>query len=271
MKRLGLFALPAMLLLLHGTNVECTDPNITTSQQHVTEHTVTLSCYLWDNTLPISGHRWLKGSKLIKEDQETAYIMTYNVTGLPGEGSGQYTCQFLSTIVPSEVLNVTVPPQVHHYKATEHGNEGDTGVLTCKSYSFPPVDQWAWYVVTPSGAELLGNGSTDRYSIKSTGNQTVLRIQNLDIEKDQHDYMCNGTNDHGNKGDTIHLHVRSRLAAVWPFLGIVGEVVVLVTIIFIYEKRRKPDEVPEDEDSGSGALKGNTGANHDTLRQRNSS
>lgn len=38
-----------------------------------------------------------------------------------------------------------VPPQVVAYKKSEHGNEGDTGVLICKSPSFPPVKTWTWY------------------------------------------------------------------------------------------------------------------------------
>lgn len=49
----------------------------------------------------------------------------------------------------------------------------------------------------------------------------------------------------GTAADTIHLRVRSRWAALWPFLGIVAEVIILVTIIFIYEKRRKPDEITD--------------------------
>lgn len=35
-------------------------------------------------------------------------------------------------------------PQVVAYKKSEHGNEGDTGVLTCKNPSFPPVSSWTW-------------------------------------------------------------------------------------------------------------------------------
>jgi len=97
--------------------------------------------------------------------------------------------------------------------------------------------------VCPSPSlQPIVNGS-GRYIIKSSGNKTELRILKLSIEEDAGDYHCNATNSDGFGGATVNLRVRSRLAALWPFLGIVAEVLVLVTIIFIYEKRRKPDEV----------------------------
>jgi len=116
------------------------------------------------------------------------------------------------------------------------------------------------------------NGTNDRFEIKSTPNKTTLTISDLSIKNDTGDYVCYGTNEIGSTSDKIHLRVRSRLAALWPFLGIVAEVIILVTIIFIYEKRRKPDEINDDDDSGSAPLKSNSTANHKekNVRQRNS-
>lgn len=44
------------------------------------------------------------------------------------------------------------------------------------------------------------------------------------------------------------LHVKDKLAALWPFLGICAEVFILCAIILIYEKRRNKTE-QEDSDT----------------------
>lgn len=81
----------------------------------------------------------------------------------------------------------------------------------------------------------------------STPERTELTISNLKMDDDAGTYVCNATNSQGSTRETISLRVRSRMAALWPFLGIVVEVIVLVTIIFIYEKRRKPDQTLDGE------------------------
>lgn len=81
----------------------------------------------------------------------------------------------------------------------------------------------------------------------SSDTKTELHMQNLDLEADPGQYACNGTNTEGTDQAIITLRVRNRLAALWPFLGIVAEVLVLVTIIFIYEKRRKSDDILDGE------------------------
>lgn len=261
----------AVLLVLSGKGAECSDPRILTSSPEAPGGEI-LMCNLTDASFQIAGHQWFKGLKLVQEDKDGSLITTYNITEVNVESSGQYTCKFLTVPDLSGVINVTVPPHVMAYKKTEHANEGDTGVMTCKSNSYPLVEHWMWYKSSEDGSiQAIVNGTDERYLIKSTGNKTELRINQLDIEKDQGEYICNGSNALGDTGATVSLHVRSRLAALWPFLGIVAEVIILVTIIFIYEKRRKPDEAPEDEDGGSAPLKSNAGANHETVRQRNSS
>ncbi|KFP05040.1 Basigin, partial [Calypte anna] len=203
---------------------------------------------------------------VLHTDSGSSSVTSYTIEGNMEEHSGLYECVYKGNPVVKGQVNISVPPQVVPYKKSEHGNEGDTGVLTCRSPSFPPVSSWVWY---KNGQEPIVNGS-GRYIIKSSGNKTELRILKLNIEEDTGDYHCNATNSQGYGGAVVNLRVRSRLAALWPFLGIVAEVLVLVTIIFIYEKRRKPDEVLDDDDGGSAPLKSNATNHKDkNIRQRN--
>ncbi|KFW84576.1 Basigin, partial [Manacus vitellinus] len=203
---------------------------------------------------------------VLQEDETDSAFTSYTIEGKMEEHSGMYECVYKTNPEIRGQVNISVAPQVTAYKKSEHGNEGDTGVLTCKNPSFPPVTTWSWY---KNGESDLQNAS-GRYIIKSSGNKTELRILKLNIEEDTGDYRCTAVNSYGSGDATVNLRVRSRLAALWPFLGIVAEVLVLVTIIFIYEKRRKPDEVLDDDDGGSAPLKSNATNHKDkNVRQRN--
>lgn len=262
----GTRAVLALLVLCSmAAGAAGTSPEIVTNVT-VGPDKVTLSCSISAPQLPITGHKWIHKEKTVQEDSNSGASTSYIIEGTMEEHSGIYECIFEANPQIRGQVNISVPPQVTAYKKSEHGNEGDTGVLTCKNPSFPAVTTWSWH---KSGHGRLENAS-GRYIIKSSGNKTELRILKLDIEQDTGDYFCNATNSLGTGDATVNLRVRSRLAALWPFLGIVAEVLVLVTIIFIYEKRRKPDEVPDDDDGGSAPLKSNATNHKDkNVRQRN--
>lgn len=111
------------------------------------------------------------------------------------------------------------------------------------------VKERLWQDVTSPSSQFITNGTetNSKYIVISTPEKTELTISDLDMTVDPGTYVCNATNSQGSARETISLRVRSRLAALWPFLGIVAEVLVLVTIIFIYEKRRKPDQTLDGE------------------------
>ncbi|XP_052558581.1 basigin isoform X2 [Tympanuchus pallidicinctus] len=258
---------PKVKWIRSQANVLVIERPVITGQYASSADKVVLSCNMSAPHAPIRGHKWMLGDKTLKaEEGNSDSFITYTIEGKVEEHSGVYECIYETNPVAKGNVSIEVQPQVVAYKKSEHGNEGDTGVLTCKSLSYPPVGNWFWF---RSDQTPVVNG-TDRYIIKSNGNKTELRILKLSIEQDTGDYHCNGTNMLGPGSATVNLRVRSRLAALWPFLGIVAEVLVLVTIIFIYEKRRKPDEVLDDDDGGSAPLKSNATNHKDkNVRQRN--
>ncbi|XP_077188048.1 basigin isoform X2 [Paroedura picta] len=260
---------PKVKWIRSQANVIVTErPIITVSKELNEVSNLVMSCNISGAPTEIKGHYWMKGDTEIHADDSSADFTSYTLEKVDHESSGEYDCFFKTSPLSKGTVLVKVAPNVFAPKKSEHGNEKDTGVLICKSSSYPPITNWSWYKMLDWPQPIL-NGTDGRFFIKSDVNKTELRIMSLDIEKDPGEYRCNGTNEMGEDSAVVSLRVRSRLAALWPFLGIVAEVLVLVTIIFIYEKRRKPDEVPDD-DGGTAPLKSNASNHKDqNVRQRN--
>nr|XP_028695310.1 basigin isoform X1 [Macaca mulatta] len=248
---------------------------VSTSVENIGSKTL-LTCSLNDSSTEVTGHRWLKGGAVLKEDTLPGQKTDFEVDS--DDLGGEYSCVFLPEPTGRADIQLDAllsgAPRVKAVKSSEHVSEGETAVLACKSESLPPVTTWVWYKITDSGDQVIVNGSQGRFFVSSSQGRSELRIENLNMEADPGKYACNGTSSEGTDQATVTLRVRSHLAALWPFLGIVAEVLVLVTIIFIYEKRRKPEDVLDDDDAGSAPLKSTGQHLNDKgkkVRQRNSS
>ncbi|XP_036994968.2 basigin [Artibeus jamaicensis] len=255
------------LALLGAESGSRAESQILTSQESDGSKT-RLTCTFNGSDAEILGHRWMKGDIVLKEDELRSRTTQFEVD--TDESSGQYFCIFLPELGRTS-LGVKGPPKIKAVKKSEHATEGEMVVLTCKSESFPPVTEWVWYKITEAGDQVLTNNSQNKFVV-SSDTKTELHMQNLDLEADPGQYVCNGTSTEGTDQVIITLRVRNHLAALWPFLGIVAEVLVLVIIIFIYEKRRKSDDILDDEDTGSAPLKSSGHHVNDKgkqVRQRN--
>merc|ERR1719458_983604 len=100
--------------------------------------------------------------------------------------------------------------------------------------------------------------------------ESVLKIEDARYE-DRAIYQCEASNDMNDVSSMqIIVRVKDKYAALYPFVGIVAEVIVLCLIIFICEKRRASKEAVEDEEEEefNGAAGGSGAAGNSSVRHR---
>ncbi|GFU00928.1 basigin [Nephila pilipes] len=73
-----------------------------------------------------------------------------------------------------------------------------------------------------------------------------LYIEEADFDDRSH-YTCEAYNQLDSVNTTVFIRIKGRLAALWPFLGICAEVVILCSIIFVYERRKSMNQCDEPE------------------------
>ena len=128
--------------------------------------------------------------------------------------------------------------------------EGEKLHLVCKGRHFPGIKiSWTFANKTYFASEGRVKLSRDE---EGGINRAVLTVDNVEIS-DRGNVSCHVSYDwtdpneeHEDRADCL-LRVKDKLAALWPFLGICAEVLVLCAIILIYEKKRNKAELEESD------------------------
>jgi len=163
---------------------------------------------------------------------------------------------YANTEVETPSSNDTVTASLEQGHKSLTFNNGDEGrKLTCKlSHEFSKGDfTWSYKKEEESDYDKLEEGDT--YEIEEEDNKSsTLKFLKLDYEQ-RGNYKCaysytakvNGTDEPQTTEAEILVRVKDRLAALWPFLGICLEVLILICVIFLYEKKSKKAMLSNDD------------------------
>lgn len=187
----------------------------------------------------ISGY-WKKNGALIEKPLQTInntdgkYIL--NGTFIM-EDLGNYSCIFSFSGNERQATFVLNVPAVKGSDKPIVSYIGDAVVLKCEIKYGPKT--WEWYKVNGTEKEHINaTVDTTKYKLCIETNVTKLTVVNL-TKEDAGKYLCSAVYDIGPSEARVELKVLSFTEPLKPFLAIAAEVVVLVTLILLYERQSR--------------------------------
>lgn len=222
-----------------------------------------------DKDLKVQNFYWTKNHTALdkvpeiqgryKEDLEN---YTLEIPKSKRRDNGVYNCVFKINDQEFSInVHMNMAPWIESMEKSRNLVQGDKLHLECNVVSHPLAS-----VLWKKDNETFKNTVVNR--VFMNGNRTLI-IYDLQFS-DRGDYTCVATNSVNSTSMTVLVRVKDKLAALWPFLGIVAEVVILCIIIFICEKRRSKEMEDEYENAGPQSMpnaKDHKGK--DEIRQRN--
>ncbi|XP_007230084.2 embigin [Astyanax mexicanus] len=187
----------------------------------------------------ISGY-WKKNGAAIESSQQAVnntdgkYIFsgTFNMEDL-----GNYSCVFSFSENVRQATFVLNVPAIKGADKPIVSYIGDSVVLKCEIKYGPKT--WEWFKVNGTEKEFINaTVDTSKYKLCIETNVTKLTVMNL-TKEDAGKYLCSAVYDIGPSQGHVELKVLSFTEPLKPFLAIAAEVVVLVTLILLYERQSR--------------------------------
>lgn len=178
---------------------------------------------------------------------------------------GNYSCVFTSPKKEGHILVLAKPEVALESELFIPGTtsinimEGESLKLLCKLKSNESIEgrplTIRWLLQDEdeiSEAVVINAADVTNLSIDDTLTIDGQRASTLTISPIGYNhrafYICEINNSVAVGKIRVLIRIKDRLAALWPFLGILAEVVALCVVIFVHEKRRSKTEEDDDDD-----------------------